>query len=567
MKQYIAIIVVALVALVAVSCEKFLDVKPQGSVTTDNYFENDQQCIDAVAAIYRKYADEEFLGRELYWEQGCCLDFAFGKARPFPTLATLHYTGDENVIISAFEYAYKMGLNYSNWIIQSLLKKQEKQELTAIEKRSIGEALFARAHVHMIMAYRYGTKDLGIPFVAYEKVEGGYNNEIPEQQESVMKDYELVIEDLKQAEEILPRFEEYDASNRGRAHKAACVAIMAKTYAYWAMWDKSKWDNVIACVDKLETVYGRDLHPSFDELFAADFDKFWTKEYCWGYPSPGGKDYAGGGGVEFPGVCLENNGWSNELPAGLGYNGWGQFKPTLDIYEEMSKDNWEKDADGNLIKNARLAKSILEYGDEFTYYGFPFVFHAVQDIETGFQIGKYMDAFKTADANTNTALDNEDWPCTRLMWPIVRFADCLLLRAEANLVKGNKVAAAKDINRIRERSHLKPIGSEATWTDLYHERRCELVFELSADHAFDCKRWAISGDPEIKALALHELNTHPRVRHYKDRMDPYSTYEVGPYLDYQTPTKVWEEKYLTFPYPSEQIAKSAGKLRNPPSWQ
>ena len=178
-----------------------------------------------------------------------------------------------------------------------------------------------------------------------------------------------------------------------------------------------------------------------------------------------------------------------------------------------------------------------------------------------------MEAFIPEDASGNTALDNEDWPCTRINWPIIRFADCLLLRAEANLVAGNGAAAAQDINRIRLRSNLKPLTSVATWTDLYHERRCELAFELASDHAYDCKRWAVFGAPEIQALALKELNTHPQVRHHTNRADPMSSYTVGDYQDYMIPEKVWNPRCLTFPYPSSQIAKSNGLLQNPPSWQ
>ena len=342
---------------------------------------------------------------------------------------------------------------------------------------------------------------------------------------------------------------------------ASAAALMSKVYAYWAGWDPSKWPEVITCVNRLEQSYGRDLHPSYSELFSCDLSKFWTKEYCWGMPSYGGKSRAGDGSMKFPGVCLENNGWSSELPAGMGYNGWGQFKPTLDLYEEMAKDNVEEE-----VKNERLSKSILEYGDPFTYFGQPFRFHSSSDVEAGFQIGKYMEAFEAEDCVGTTALDNEDWPCTRINWPIIRFADCMLLRAEAYLMAGDAASAARDINRIRERSHLKPIGSTATWTDLYHERRCELALEPGNDHAYDCKRWAVFGNSEIRELALNELNNHPRVRHYKNRNDPDSEYTVGPYKDYQSPVKVWKEKCLTFPYPSEQIAKSAGKLKNPPSW-
>ena len=47
----------------------------------------------------------------------------------------------------------------------------------------------------------------------------------------------------------------------------------------------------------------------------------------------------------------------------------------------------------------------------------------------------------------------------------------------------------------------------------------------------------------------------------------YSWYEIGPYPDYIAPEKVWNEKYLTFPYPTDEITKSNGKLQNPPSWR
>ncbi|MBO4624993.1 MAG: RagB/SusD family nutrient uptake outer membrane protein [Bacteroidales bacterium] len=553
MKKYIILALIAAGTLSVASCAKFLDVKAEGAPTADQYFQNDQQAIDAVDGIYARLAQESCMGRELYWEQAVANDIVWGRTRGYPTLATFAYTGDESPLRSVFGNAYTEGMNRANWIIQQLLLKQENTTLTAVEKRSLGEAYFMRAYWHFLIAYRYGTKDLGVPFVAYETVEGGYNNEIPEQQPSVMKDYELIISDLQKAEEILPKFEEYGAADRGRAHKAAAVAVMAKAYAYWATWDNSQWPNVITCVNKLEQAYGRDLHPVFTDLFAPDVTKFFTKEYCWGYPSNGSNNGKSGGSIEFPGVSLENKGWGK-------FNGWGQFKPSYDIYEEMAKDNVGDE------KNERLAASILEYGDVFPYFGEDRVYWSTSDVEAGFQIYKFMQPFAPADPQgAGYLLDNADWPCTLINWPIIRFADCLLLRAEAYLVANNISAATKDINRIRERSHLAPIDG-ASWQALYHERRCELAFEMANDHAADCKRWAVGGAAEIKALALAELNAHPRVRHYVDRSDPYSEFTVGDYEDYKNQLP-WNDKYITFPYPSEQINKSAGALQNPPSWK
>ena len=566
MKKYIAIALAALCAFSFTACEKFLDYAPQGSPTVDNYFLNDDQANNAVDIIYyRLFERDGMFSRDIYWEQACANDMVWGKTRGFNPLATLTYTGNESPLVDTFGRIYRYGLSRANWVVNALLQKQEKEGLSDVEHRVLGEAYFLRAQFHLLAAYRYGTKELGVPFVAYEDVEGGYNYEIPDQLPSVTDNYAYIISDLEKAEEILPLFESYGANDRGRAHKASAAALMAKAYAYWAMWDTSKWDKVIECVNRLESSYGRDLVPNYPDLFAPDWQKgFWTKEYCWGIPGEGGPDGGGGGGVELTGVMLEDKGWGK-------FNGWGQIHPSYDLYEEMAKDNEDTNGDGvsdyQDTKNERLAKTILEYNDEFVYFGETMRYYSPVNIEVGFQCNKYMEAFEPANCVGTTVLDNGNWPVTQVMWPIVRFADCLLLRAEANLALGNAAAAATDINRIRVRSHLKPISGNATWTDLYHERRCELAFEFAADHAFDCKRWAISGAAEIKALAINELNTHPRVRHYEDRMNPTSPYTVGPYEDYQSPVKVWRDQCLTFPYPTDEITKANGALQNPPSWR
>lgn len=79
------------------------------------------------------------------------------------------------------------------------------------------------------------------------------------------------------AKKRLPRFEDYDDKDLGRAHQAAAIAFQVKVYAYWAMWDETKWDEVIKLVDELETTYNRGLADTFDELFSSDFSKYWER--------------------------------------------------------------------------------------------------------------------------------------------------------------------------------------------------------------------------------------------------------------------------------------------------
>lgn len=538
MKKHIAILCMSLLAFS--SCSDFLDVQPEGDAPTDNYFLNDQQAIDAIDALYAHLQQEGCYGRELFWEQGAANDIVWGRTRGYNTLATFEYTGEESPLRDTFERIYVV-MARANYVIQELLEKEATTALTEIENRSLGEAYFCRAWSHFLIAYRYGTNEQGVPFVRYEDFEGGYDNSIPPQRATVMENYQLIIDDMEEAIARLPRFEEYDADNRGRAHQAAAIAFQAKTYAYWATWDESKWDNVIELVTRLETEYGRDLAPTFDELFSSDFANYWTAEYLWTIPGNGGTQM---GGSEFPGVILENQGWGK-------YNGWGQMKPTLDIYEEMLKDGEGND---------RLVRSILEYNQEFQFFGETRRFYSQSDLEAGFQINKYMDPFKYADPiSAGTVSSNGNWPTVRVNLPIIRFAEMLLFRAEAYLMTGRAAEATSDINRIRLRSNLEPLSGTATMADLYHERRCELAFEFT-DHLFDLKRWHRSSNAEIKELAEKELNARPRVRHYEDRTDPESAYTVGYYEDY-TNKRTYQDYMMVFPYADEEITKANGQLK------
>ena len=105
MKKYISIALVAFCALFLTSCAEFLDVNSQGAPTQNQYFQNDQQAIDAVDGIYARLAQESCLGREIYWEQACANDIVWGRTRSYPTLATLSYTGDESPLRGVFENA------------------------------------------------------------------------------------------------------------------------------------------------------------------------------------------------------------------------------------------------------------------------------------------------------------------------------------------------------------------------------------------------------------------------------------------------------------------------------
>lgn len=548
MKQYnfAAALGTVLLVLFLSSCEDFLDVKPEGQGNATNYFNNDFQAKEAIEGAYAPIDEEDFYGQGFFYEQAGANDIVWGRTEDFNSLATLSYTGNESALRNVLEML-STSLARANWITAQLLLKQARTPLTPVETRSLGEAYFLRGYMHFLLAYRYGSDKLGVPFDKYEDFPEGINPAIPTQRATVMENYGLIIEDFQNAEKYLPRFETYGPEDKGRPSKFSAVGFMSKVYAYWATFEPAKWDNVIAEVDKLENEYGRGLADRFSDNFTSDFSKWWNREYLYSFASIATGD---GGGPKFPGVVLENKGWGK-------YNGWGYFKPTLDIYEEMLKDG-----EGN----ERLTRSILAYGQEFPYFGEKRKFYSTSDLETGFQINKYMEPFGHANADKDGYVNpNGNSPTARINFPILRFADCLLLRAEARLMKGDGNAAAKDINRLRTRAKVAPITAPATAQDLYHERRVELAFEYT-DHLYDLKRWHFqNGNAELKALAAKELNARPRVRFYEDRSKPESAFTTEFYQDY--PNKnTYRDYMIAFPWPTENVLKANGKLKQNPGY-
>ena len=515
MKKYF-IIALSVVALAFTSCADFLNTSPQGSPTTDTFFQNDDQAMAFAKGLYERYTTESLYGRNIMWEQIAANDFVLGRTYPDRfSGALMTITGDEGSINDIYNNCYKHIAN-CQWGIQKLEAKKAAQGLTDIESRTLGETYFFRALYQWAIASRHGLGDLGVPFKPWEEYEGGYNNEILPQQPSVVDNYLYIIADLKKAEELLPWNGSImstfpNAADRGRAHKASAIGYQAKVYAYMATWkaecDKrglKPWNEVESLVNRLEKDFGRGLNDSFTELWSSDFSVWWNEECIFSITSNGGS--SGQGGIEFPGVILENQGWGY-------FNGWGQFKASYDIVAEMEKDNWQVDENGKPIRNERLASSVWQYGDYMVFFGDPRVYWSSTDAESCLAVKKFYDAFKHKDPVANGYVNKSgDWPTTRINFHFLRFADLMLLRAEASLhLHGSDKYG--DIAKVHKRSTGGDLKGTASWGELYHERRCELAFEMTG-HLEDLKRWVVTDkNSVIGKLAMDELMKHPDVYH------------------------------------------------------
>ncbi|WP_302605873.1 RagB/SusD family nutrient uptake outer membrane protein [uncultured Alistipes sp.] len=551
MKKIIAAIAVVTMGLSASSCADFLDVQPEGNPNQGSYFQTDKEAEDAIGAVYWIFDKEETWGRNLFWEQGCGDDMVCNQSR-WPSLMNFQYTGDESPLTDNWETMTEY-IARANWVVAGL-KAKGVDKLTAVETRTLGEALFMRAFLHFHIAYRYGRADNGCPFIRYEDYPNYTEtmlSTIPSQQATVMDNYKLIEDDLKEAAGYLPFFETYGAEDQGRAHKVAAWALQVKLYAYWAYHDKTKWELIPDLVDKIEKEGNRALLGDFADVFKMANN--YSSEYIWSATGTGRKE----GGPRFPGVCLVNKGW------GI-FNGWGSLKPSRSLWEEYEEGDTRRDI------------SVYSYGMTIKYFGAeqPFTDPAGDKIVSGFMFAKYMepytygqrvldeegnvDASKTVLSNPYVSTNGNDMT-TDLNIPLIRFAEMVLFKAEALIEMGEGGKAALELNRLTQRCGLGQPYATATMEDLMHERRCELAGEFT-DRFMDLKRW--------KQYDKLEQQQYDRVP-----VDPSKAYDpdTNPWAEKQViwPVGGIERKFepefdLVFPYPPLEVTKANGKLKQNP---
>ncbi|MEO6960377.1 MAG: RagB/SusD family nutrient uptake outer membrane protein [Puia sp.] len=514
--------------LVFCSCSKnWVDTKPNGTASSANLWDGETNVLKGVAGLYVPFRYESTWGRDLFWMQVASDDLIVGRSKAAAqNIKNFVCTGREGYMSTGWHDLYAM-LNKTNMAIAGLQTATNISD--DLKNRSLGEAYFLRGFTHFWIAYLWGEKAQGVPYDGVEDPEFG--KKIPPQLPSVTDNYAIIAADFQKAADLLPVFSTYGPADQGRAHKAAALGYLVKTYAYWAQYDNTKWALIPDLCDQIKAT-GRALITgqatpldNFKAVFSVDNN--WSSEYIWSATS------GTQGGSEFPGVVLENTGW------GI-FNGWGYFQPTEELYDEYEPNDPRREA------------TILKFGDQFTYFGVDRLYYSTNSL-SGFQINKYMDPYRYGTNNqsgTNTKINQSgDYPTTALNLSLMRYSEILLFKAEALIQMGQDGSAP--LNEVRARVGLAPIANP-TMDDLKHERRCELACEWT-DRLQDLKRW---GDYDKINEPLHG-------RIHANKTDPASPYTI----QIVWPARNFDpNRDMAWPIDPDEISRSNGVYKQTPGW-
>lgn len=413
------------------SCKSFLEEAPVDRYVLENFFNDQNDAIGAVNAVYsclyNTNAREMVLLNEFLAD-----DQKNGRGMPNVNLIDIEYLrfNSQNQFVSQMWQATYQGIARANAAIENIPNVKIDDVL---KNRLIAEARFLRGHWYFNLVRFYGDVPLITSLVSSKdaKIQRTPQNQV----------YEQIIDDLNYAENNLPV--KYSSIETGRATRGAAKILLGKVYL--TMHDYAH------CVDKLSEVieneidYGYGLHDDYGDNWNADTENGKEMVFSIEYMAPTGKGN----------LMMQRQGPTYSIKGGHKILGIANLQeadiPTMDLYNQF--------VDQDERKNKTFRKEFISLIDGSIH---------VSDIVC---FVKYWQENLKTQSHCGTNVH------------ILRYADALLMYAEALNELGKTSEALNYLNRIRERAfnstdyNYSGLSQDEFRTSLLHERRLEFAME------------------------------------------------------------------------------------------
>ena len=489
MKKILMNICLAVSVLSFSGCSDFLDRESYGR---DTSWKTDEDVMKAVYALYYFVSpnwSEQICGRGHMWFECASDNILIGRDRPAVDEIRefrMSPSNDQDV-------QEVWGVMYQNVAkANNIIKLVPDLGITpSVKKLALGSAYFFRGFSMLWMVPYYGDDtNGGIPIILDTTPMDAMDSPRPDH---VLKNYDQIIQDFRDAAEELPYFSELSADQYGLPHKAAAWAFAARAALYAAQYDQSYYDIVIEMCDKVMSLTGADKRSLYIDPSdkSKSFANLWRKEQNHSSEYIFSLEGDVTNGARYHGVTFVNAGW------GL-YNTWGYYTP--------SKELWDAFEEGDQRREATIlypGNHVRFMGRDITFGGYctdgSITSYTTSHVSAGLINQKFISPWETGSYSEVSNQRDKLW--NTLNCCLMRYADVMLMKAEALIwTKGEGDAEAKNLlDDIRERAGL-PRDSRATKAQLQNERRCELAFEFQPSRHIDVVRWGLAEEYYSKPL-------------------------------------------------------------------
>ena len=416
--RHIYIVILSALFLFSVGCKKFLDQPVLGNYTPENFYTSD---INATLAVNSGYGPLSFTsgGSNAIWVLGdVASDDAIKGGNPgdqadFDAINNFNITPTNGAVEAVWQRYYD-GIFKCNAVIDGL-PASNTQVSDAVKTQVIAQAKFLRAYYYFVLANCYGDIPLHL------KVETPQELQSPAISQDTI--FAQIEKDCVDASAGLPAT--WEAPDFGRATKGAALALLAKTYLFHAKL--ADHYTLAAQTAKAVEGLGYKLLPNYADNFRAatkvNSEAIFTVNHITGAS---------------PILGNELNAWF--APRSL--NGYGFFYPTQSLV-----DNYEKSASGDTV-DPRLDYTMARAGH--SYFDTPF---DPAWSTTGYITKKQVQPLSEVP---NTRKNDGS-----VNYEAIRFADILLVEAEALNEKGSSAEALVPLNMVRKRARESYLNDTA----------------------------------------------------------------------------------------------------------
>jgi starch-binding outer membrane protein, SusD/RagB family len=434
-------------ALGVIACQKdFLDKKPIVGVTEENFYRNEA---DAIAAVNAAYATLQFqispAGHfRWFWGDIMSDDAVKGGSGDNDTNSLLQlesFKGPTNTDLLESEWSANYeGIYRANVVLERVPPIEMDARLKA---RILAEAKFIRAWNFYNLVTMFG----GVPLVDHVLAPSEYD--MP--RASAAEVWDLVQRDLSEASKDLWLRSEYPAADLGRITKGAAQALLVKTQLWRKNWTEAK--NIAAEIIASDEYK---LVSDYADIFTLDGENNSESIFEIQYMNASGGNWGKNNANE--------GGFTNVFQRARGqFAGYGFNIPTQDFVDEFFKEGFE---------DPRLKSTVFRVGEPMGDRGI-FTLAATGDLPHLYYPKKYFNN-KSEDApfgdpNPNGGSNDR----------VIRYADVLLMHAEAAAQLSDDMAAHKSLNLVRSRVGIPAITvtGAALQEAIQRERRIELGLE------------------------------------------------------------------------------------------
>lgn len=476
------VFILALVSLFLLNnCEKVLREDVYGQISNEDFWQTEE---DAVAGIKSAYSETRGGWQGLSIWQFVVEDMGtnVGTGGYFSTYDYSNYTdwSGTNPDFPGWGIwpAFWQSINYANTVLD---KVPDMNIDEAVKNRILGEAHGIRAMVYFHLVNWFG----GVPEITTSEE---VPLELPRQ--SVESNYLLIENDLMFAIENLPAKSELiniGETDYGRLSKQAAQALLARAYLQLGRWSD--------CNDLCDLVINSGeyaLEENYLNIFNLSNEGYNNSEVIWVMPFITGISPVVDGLVLQVYIyrAAENSDFAN-------YYDWsGDIRSTTSFYESFE--------DGD-IRREGLFRSNDGTTDPIMLLKYP------------------------PDPSTDGRYSGNDYP-------FIRYADILLMKAEALTQLNDLENAVIEINKVRNRAGLNEINAgdftqESLLTHILNERKWEFYFEGHAKRD------------------MTRLDYDGMLEHIKAQSSDWETYTA--------------ERYLLLPLPTGALAANPALEQNP----